>query len=101
MANDITCAGTCIYENFKLQYQIVHLEFIKGKFLQIEAICYNPYAYDKEAIFKYCTRNFAISDEKFKIAISLLNSVIDNLELPSIPFRLIVKNHQVYYLYVV
>jgi hypothetical protein len=97
-----TCAGECMYENFRLEYQVVHLEFVKNKFLKIEAVCYNPSTFDKEAVFKYTTNNLNSPDEKLKIAFSIIDSVIKNLDLSKDKiYKLIVENNKVFYISVV
>lgn len=100
MKPNTACAGECMYENFRLEYQVVYLEFIKDKFLKIEAVCYNPYnVLDKEAIFKHSTSNLNAFDERLKISYSIIDSVINNLNLPKDKlYKLIVKNNQVFYL---
>lgn len=100
MKTNTACAGECMYENFRLEYQVVHLEYVKDKLLRIEAVCYNPYnVLDKEAIFKHSTNNLNASDERLKISYSIIDSIISNLNLEKEKlYKLIVKNNQVFYL---
>ena len=93
-------AGECIYENFKLEYQVIILEYVRGKSLKIEAVCFNPFnEYDKEAVFKHSTTNLKIVDEKLKIAFSILDSVIGNLNFNKEKLhKLVIKNNQVFYI---
>jgi hypothetical protein len=90
-----------MYENFRLEYQVVHLEYVHKKLLKIEAVCLNPFnEYDREAIFKYSTNNFNIKDERLKISFALLDSVAKNLNLDMDNlYKLIVKNNKVFYIY--
>lgn len=101
MKPNTTCAGECMYENFKLEYQVVYLEFIRKKSLKIETICINPNnTLDKEVVLKYSTNNLSTPDEQLKIAYSIMDSVIQNLNLSRDKlFKLIVKNHQIFYVY--
>jgi len=89
-----------MYENFKLEYQVTHLEFIRGKYLQLEAVCYNPYnTLDKEAVLKYSTTNLNSTDEKLKLVLSIVDSMILNLNLSKDDlYKLIVRNNQVFYI---
>jgi hypothetical protein len=100
MKHNTACTGACMYENFKLEYQVVYLEFIHNKFLKIEAVCYNPSnPLDKEAILKYSTNNLNTPDERLKIAFMMIDSVIKNLNLSKSNLRkMVIKDHQVYYI---
>lgn len=96
-----SCAGSCTYDNFKLEYQVVSLEFVRNKFIKIEAICYDPYSkhFDKELTLKYHTTNLKTSDNKLKIVWSIIDSLIKNLELPKENlYKLVVKNKQIFYI---
>lgn len=94
------CAGECMFENFKLEYQVVELEYVKNKYLRIEAVCYNPRnTLDKEATLKYSSNNLKSTDEKFKIAIGMVDRLITNLDLSKEKlFKLVVRNGEVFYL---
>lgn len=94
-------AGVCMYENFRLEYQVVYLEYVHKKSLKIEAICLNPFnEYDREATFKYSTNNFNINDERLKISFTIIDSVAKNLNLDmSKLYKLIVKNNKVFYIH--
>lgn len=96
-----TCAGECMYENFKLEYQVVHLEFIHNKYLNIEAICYNPFnQYDRESIFKHTITKFNSSDIKLKIALSIIDSIIKNLNLPEDKlYKLVIRDNKIFYIH--
>lgn len=100
MKPNTTCAGECMYENFKLEYQVIHLEYIKNKLLKVEAVCYNRHnTLDKEAVFKYNSNNLNIQDERLKIALSIMDSIIKNLDLPKENlYKLVVENNQVFYI---
>jgi len=100
MKSNTTCAGECMYENFKLEYQVVHLEYVRNKYLKLEAVCYNPHnTLDKEAVLKYNTNNLNSPDEKLKIALHMLDSIIAKLELPKEKlYKLVVRNLEVYYI---
>ena len=89
-----------MYENFRLEYQIVSLEFIHNKSLKIEAVCYNPFnTLDKEAVLKYSTTNLTLPDKRLEIAFLLMDSVIKNLDLTKSKLRkLVIKDHQAYYI---
>lgn len=96
-----SCAGSCTYDNFKLEYQIVSLEFVRNTSIKIEAICYDPYSkhLDKELTLKYNTNNLNSSDNKLKIVLSIIDSLIKNLDLPKENlYKLVVKNKQVFYI---
>jgi hypothetical protein len=96
-----TTAGECIYENFKLEYQIVRLEYVHKKCLKIEAICLNPRnSLDKEVVFKYSTNNLNVQSEKLKISFSIIDSLIKNLDLQKDKiYKLVVKNGGVFYIH--
>jgi NhaP-type Na+/H+ and K+/H+ antiporter len=97
---NVACAGVCMHENFKLEYQVVDLEFVRNKSIKIEAVCYNRHAsIEKEAVFKHSTNNLNLLDERLKIALSIMDSVIKNLDLPKDKlYKLVVRNHQVFYI---
>lgn len=97
---NIACAGECMYENFKLEYQIIHLEYVRNKCLRIEAVCYNPHnTLDKEAVLKYNTNNLKSPDEKLKIALNMVDTLITNLDLPKEKlYKLIVRNREVFHI---
>jgi NhaP-type Na+/H+ and K+/H+ antiporter len=92
--------GECMYEDFRLEYQVVNLEYIKDRSLKIEAVCYNPYnILDKEAIFKHSTNNLNVFDERLKISYSIIDSLIANLDLPKNKlYKLIIRDNQVFYI---
>jgi|ERR1700722_4685537 len=94
-------AGVCMYENFRLEYQVVHLEYVYNKFLKIEAVCLNPFnKCDREATFKYSTNNFNINDERLKISFTIIESLAKNLEIDMDNlYKLIVKNNKVFYIH--
>lgn len=100
MKPNTACAGKCMYEDFKLEYQVVHLEFVRKKFLKLEVVCYNPYnTLDKEAVLKYHTTNLNSSDEKLKVVLSVVDSIIKNLNLEKENlYKLVVRNHEIFYL---
>lgn len=93
-------AGIWTVEDIRLEYQLISLEYIEEKSLVIEAVCLNPhipYPLNKEVIFKYNTTNFNQIDQKCKIALSLLNLIIENLELKNVK-KLNIKDGRVFYL---
>lgn len=100
MKPNTTCAGECMYENFRLEYQVTALEYIHNSYLKIEAVCFNPYnEYDREAIFKYSTNSFLAKDERLKIAMLIIDSLIKNLNLSKDSLRkLIIKNKETFYI---
>lgn len=100
MKPNTACAGACMYENFKLEYQVVYLEFVHNKYLKLEAVCYNRLnSIDKEATLKYSTSNLNSPDERLKISFLIMDSVIKNLNLSKDKLRkLIVKDHQVHFI---
>lgn len=98
MNNSNAAAGTCVYENTRLEYVVVSLEFIRNKSLKIEVVCLNPRSFDKEATLKYTTTNLSLPDERLNIALSIMDDVIKNLDLPKDKlYKLVVKNHNVFY----
>lgn len=101
MKQDGSCAGVCMYEKFKLEFQIVYLEYIYNKSIKIEAVCYNrKNSINKEEIFKYSTNNLNSSDERMKVSLSILDSVIKNLDLEKDNlYKLNVKNNEVFYIH--
>lgn len=100
MQTNTACAGKCIYESYKFEYQVIHLEFIRNKHLELEIVCYNKHnTLDKESTLKYNTNNFNSADEKLKIALSIMDSVIKNLNLEKEKlYKLVVRNREVFYL---
>jgi hypothetical protein len=100
MQPNTACAGECIYDQFRLQYQVINLEYIKGKSLSIVAVCYNPFnSLDKESTLKFSTNNFNIPDKRLDIVMSIIESVIENLKLPKDKlFKLVVKDSQAFYI---
>src|SRR6202035_3546093 len=95
-------AGQCMVDDFRLEYQVIHLEYVLGKLLVIEAVCRNPYAtalLDKEATFKHTTtKPLPFADEKTRIALLIVESVIKNLELPREKLRkLVIRGGQVFF----
>lgn len=100
MKPNATCAGECMLDTFRLHYNVVSLEFIKDKSLTIEAICYNPFdPVNREAIFKHTTNNLSSKDDKQVIAISILNSFIESLELSRDNlYKLVVRNKEVFFI---
>lgn len=99
MQPNIACAGQCIVEQFKLQYQIVNLQYIVGKSISIEAVAYNPYSSpDKEAVLKFSTTNLNSPDKRLDIAMSMVDDVIANLGLDADKLRkLIVRDSQAFW----
>jgi len=95
------CAGVCLVETFRLEYQVIALEYIPNKLIAIEAVCLNPYSnYDKELTFKLKTANLKIiGDKKLDIALSIINSVIKEMELTSENLRkLCIRDKKVFYI---
>lgn len=86
-------------DDFRLEYQVISLEYVLHKSLEIVAVCHNPWGVlDKEATFKYSTTNFPIGDEKNRLALLIVESVIKNLELPKEKLRkLVIRNGQVFF----
>jgi hypothetical protein len=99
MQPNTACAGECVYQQFKLQYQVVQLEYVRGKCLSIVAICYNPYnSLDKESTLKYSTSNLNIPDKRLDIAMSMVDDVIKNLELDANKlYKLVIKDSQAFF----
>jgi hypothetical protein len=99
MSNPAT-AGECLFENFKLEYQITSLEYICGKSVKIEAVCYNPYSFDKEAILKYTSNNLKVPDRKLDIALLIINSLIKNIKLDANKLRkLTIKDSKIFFIH--
>jgi hypothetical protein len=100
---DTSTAGTCSFENYKLEYKILNLEFISGKSLSIEAVCYNPNnKHDREAIFKYSTNNINVYDKRLEIAFLIVRTLIKTLQLNEDNLRkLMVRNNKAYYISVI
>ena len=92
-------AGVCVYNEYKLEYQIVSLEYITNRSLKIEAICYNKRSFDKEAVFKYSTNNFRLFDERLEISLTIVNSLVENLKVDKAKLKkLTVIDGQIYYI---
>ena len=92
-------AGVCVYNEYKLQYQIVSLEYVANKSLKIEAICYNKRSFDKEAVFKYSTNNFRLFDERLEVSLTIVDSLIENLKLDKSKLKkLTVIGGEIYYI---
>lgn len=93
-------AGVCVFENFKLEYQVEYLEYIPNKSLNIKAICFNPYnVWDREAVFKYSTNNLSLNDPRLQIAISMIEGLVKDLNLQNERlFKLVVRNKQAFYI---
>lgn len=103
MQNVARHTGQCFYKEFKMEFQILNLEFIKGKNLYIEAICYHPTsAKNKEVLFQYNTSNTESCsplDEKSAIALMIINLTIDKLKLnKNNLYKLSIKNKDVYHI---
>lgn len=98
--NGLATSGECLIEDFKLEYQIECLEFVRQKSLSIIAVCYNPYnKHDRESVLKFSTHNFTSSDKRLEIALLMVQSLIAKLELnESKVHKLSVRNGKVYYL---
>jgi hypothetical protein len=94
------CTGECLFESFKLEYQITSLEYVIGKSLIVEAVCYNPFnQHDKEAILKYSTTNLKSSDRKLELVLLMVNNFIDNLKLDKTKVRkLVIRNKEIFYI---
>jgi hypothetical protein len=100
-ANPAT-AGECLYDNFKLEYQVVALEYICGKSINIEVVCYNPYSFDKEATLKFTTTNLNVPDRKLDISLLIINSLIKNLKLdPKTLRKLTIRDHKIFYIHII
>ncbi len=95
------CAGEFVHEKFKLEYQVVHLEYVRNSSIKIEAVCYNRRnSLDKEATFKYATNNLKSTDEQLIISLSIVDCVIKNLDIPKEKlYKLIVRDCKVFYIY--
>jgi hypothetical protein len=101
MSNPAT-AGECLYQSFKLEYQITSLEYVCGKSVKIEAVCYNPYSFDKEAILKYSTNNINVPDRKLDISLLIINSLIKNLKLdPKTLRKLTIRDHKIFFIHTI
>ena len=96
----LATTGECLIEDFKLEYQIESLEYVRQKSLSIIAVCYNPYnKYDRESVLKYSTHNLSSSDKRLEIALLMIKSLITKFSLDENKVhRMIVRNGQVYYL---
>jgi hypothetical protein len=91
------CAGIAIVDNVRLEFQVIALEYIPGKFIAIEAICLNQF--HREAVFKLITKNLLFPDKKTEIAFSIINSVIKEVELDSNSLhKLCIRDKKVFYI---
>ena len=95
-------AGVCLIDDkWRIEYQIIALEYIPNKLIRIEAVCLHPtQRFDRELVFKLETENLFINDKRLEIAFSIINSTIKNIELPekSKLHKLIIRNREVFYL---
>lgn len=100
MSINIAYTGECVYEDYRLKYQIIDLEFIKNKFFKIEVVCFSRFnEFDREAIFKYSTSNLNSSDERLKVAMSIFDSIIKNIKLEKNNiYKLCVRDKKIYYI---
>jgi hypothetical protein len=113
MRQENNTAGICNYDDFRLEYHVVVLEYVPCKQLNIEVVCYNPAGtWEKEATFKHSTKlspfqsleliKFQTSDPKLRIAASIISSVIENIKLPKDKLRrLNIKDGKVWFVCVV
>lgn len=98
----IAPSGECRYQKQRFEFRVSNLEFVRGKSLIIEAVCYNPsleYPNNKERILKYETTNFFLKDEQLKIAMAIINSIVKRSKLPKNRlYKLCVKNNKVFFI---
>lgn len=91
------CAGVCLVDDVRLEYQVIALEYIPGKLIAIEAICLNQF--HREAVFRLNTKNLVFPDKKTEIAFSIISSVIGDIGLDSTKLRkLCIRDKKVFYI---
>ena len=93
--------GKCYFKEFKMEFQILNLDFVKDKSLSIAAVCYHPTsAKNKEVLFHFNTLNTKYpTDEQSAIAFIIMNLTIERLKLNKENlYRLSIKNKDVYFL---
>jgi hypothetical protein len=95
-------SGECRYQKQRFEFRVLNLEFVRGKSLKIEAICYNPsleYPNNKEKTLIYQTTNFSIQDEKLKVAMAIINAIVKKTKLPKNQlYKLCVKDSKIFYI---
>jgi hypothetical protein len=95
-------SGECRYQKQRFEFRVLNLEFIRGKSLIIEAVCYNPsleYPHNKEKILRYKTNNFFLPDEELKIAMAIINSIVKKSKLPKNKlYKLCVKDSKIFFI---
>lgn len=96
------CAGVCLVGgDFRLEYQVIALEYIPNKLISIEAVCLRPsnHHLDKEVIFKLSTKNLFAGDKKLEIAFSIINSVIKEVGLSDAKLhKLCIRDKKVFFI---
>lgn len=95
-------SGECRYQKQRFEYRVLNLEFIRGKSLIIEAVCYNPnleYPHNKEKTLQYKTTNFFLQDEELKIAMAIINAIVKKSKLPKHKlYKLCVKDGKIFFI---
>jgi hypothetical protein len=102
MASSTAHSGEFKYQQERFKFRVVSLEFIRGKRLDIEAICFAPnltYPNNKEHIFKYSTTAFNVQDEQLKVALTIINAVVKKAKLnKGTLHKLTIKNDNIFWL---
>ena len=93
-------AGECLYKEFRLEFQVVELEYVFNKSLKINAICFNPFhQYEKEAVLNHCSSNLGNGDERTKISLLIIDALIKKLNLDKNQLRkLVIKNNKAFFI---
>jgi hypothetical protein len=102
MASIAAHSGQFKYQRERFEFRVSTLEFVRGKHLMIEAICYAPdmaYPNNKEHVFKYSTTDFHVPDEPLKVALTIISAIIKKAKLPKNKlYKLTVRNNEVYWI---
>lgn len=102
MASNAAYSGEFKYQRSKFEFRITSLEFIRGKSLKIEAVCYERgalYPANKEHVFKYSVNCFDRGDEQLKISLSMINAIIKKAGLSKGKlYKLTIRNDNLYWI---
>lgn len=102
MGSNVAYSGFFKYKKSKFEFRVLNLEFVRGKYLTIEAICYNPnldYPNNKEKTIKYNTANLSVQEEELNIAMVIVNTIIKKCNLPREQLhKLCVRNNEVFWI---
>jgi hypothetical protein len=95
-------SGECRYQKQRFEFRVLNLEFVRGKSLLIEAVCYNPsleYPHNKEKTLTYATNNFFVEHEELKIAMAIINAIVKKSKLPKNRlYKLCVKDSKIFFI---